>query len=146
MQPSAWEELMADARRKRASSSPDVYRAWGFLNLHHLLLAGSDGGGSAGYCPPVELPLYEHDASLIGKVETYLKDHDMSGVDVSIAKPVDAINKAMKAARGGTNSISVTGSVPRGNRRQPSAIRWLRSPAAPVTLPGARGAPRRSAP
>ena len=36
---------------------------------------------------------------------------DAQGLDISIAKPVDAINKAMKAARAGTNSISVTGNV-----------------------------------
>ena len=48
-----------------------------------------------------------HDASLIAKVEKYLPEFDTAGLDISIAKPVDAINKAMKAARAGTNSISV---------------------------------------
>uniref|UniRef100_A0A7S3BI68 Isocitrate dehydrogenase (NADP(+)) n=1 Tax=Haptolina ericina TaxID=156174 RepID=A0A7S3BI68_9EUKA len=52
-----------------------------------------------------------HDASLIGKVETYLKDHDVTGLDISVAKPVDAINTTMDNARAGKDTISVTGNV-----------------------------------
>eukprot|EP01083_Nonionella_stella_P096822 272232_1 len=37
-----------------------------------------------------------HDSSLIDKVNVYLKDHDLSGVDISIMKPVDAIRVTME--------------------------------------------------
>jgi len=52
-----------------------------------------------------------HDAQLIHKVETYLKDHDTAGLDISIAKPVDAIKTSMARARAGKDTISVTGNV-----------------------------------
>jgi len=52
-----------------------------------------------------------HDKSLIGKVNEYLKEHDTTGLDISIAKPVDAINTSMKRARAGQDTISVTGNV-----------------------------------
>ncbi|MGB5601322.1 MAG: NADP-dependent isocitrate dehydrogenase [Gammaproteobacteria bacterium] len=52
-----------------------------------------------------------HDANLIEKVETYLKDHDTSGLDISIMAPVDAINYTMERLRAGQNTISVTGNV-----------------------------------
>lgn len=52
-----------------------------------------------------------HDASLIDKVNTYLKDYDLSGVDISIMKPVDAIRISMERATDGKNTISVTGNV-----------------------------------
>lgn len=44
-------------------------------------------------------------------METYLKDHDTSGLDLSIAPPVEAITATMARARAGQNSISVTGNV-----------------------------------
>lgn len=52
-----------------------------------------------------------HDRSLIDKVNTYLKDHDLSGLDISIMKPVDAIRVTMERATLGKNTISVTGNV-----------------------------------
>lgn len=52
-----------------------------------------------------------HDSSLIGKVETYLKDHDLSGVDISVMKPVDACRVSMERATAGEDTISVTGNV-----------------------------------
>jgi isocitrate dehydrogenase len=52
-----------------------------------------------------------HDANLIVKVETYLEDHDTSGLDISIMAPVDAINYTMERLRAGENTISVTGNV-----------------------------------
>ena len=52
-----------------------------------------------------------HDASLIDKVNTYLKDYDLSGTDISIMKPVDAIRRSMERATDGKNTISVTGNV-----------------------------------
>ena len=52
-----------------------------------------------------------HDASLIEKVNTYLKDHDLSGLDISIMRPVDAIRVSMERATEGKDTISVTGNV-----------------------------------
>ncbi|KAG7370887.1 isocitrate dehydrogenase [Nitzschia inconspicua] len=52
-----------------------------------------------------------HDASLIDKVNEYLKDHDLSGLDISIMKPVDAVRITMERATAGKDTISVTGNV-----------------------------------
>merc|ERR1719375_1055950 len=52
-----------------------------------------------------------HDASIIAKVNTYLKEHDTTGLDLSILKPVDAINASMANARACKDTISVTGNV-----------------------------------
>jgi len=52
-----------------------------------------------------------HDASLIEKVNLYLKDYDTSGADISIMKPQDAIRVSMERATAGHNTISVTGNV-----------------------------------
>ena len=52
-----------------------------------------------------------HDASLIDKVNTYLKDYDLSGTDLSIMKPVDAIRVSMERCTVGKDTISVTGNV-----------------------------------
>ena len=52
-----------------------------------------------------------HDARLIVKVKAYLAEHDTSGLEVSIAKPVDAINTSMARARAGKDTISATGNV-----------------------------------
>jgi isocitrate dehydrogenase len=52
-----------------------------------------------------------HDASLISKVTTYLADHDTSGLDIQIHKPVTAIRLSMERAVAGLNTISVTGNV-----------------------------------
>ena len=56
-------------------------------------------------------PARAHDAQLIGKVNEYLKDHDTSGLDVSIQTPVDAINTSMARARKGQDTISASGNV-----------------------------------
>lgn len=52
-----------------------------------------------------------HDSSLIEKVNTYLKEYDLSGLDISIMKPVDAVRVSMERATAGKNTISVTGNV-----------------------------------
>jgi len=52
-----------------------------------------------------------HDAELIKKVETYLKDHDTSGLTIKIMCPVDAMNYSLERIRKGQNTISVTGNV-----------------------------------
>ncbi|MBZ5486333.1 NADP-dependent isocitrate dehydrogenase [Halomonas aquamarina] len=52
-----------------------------------------------------------HDAQLIKKVETYLKDHDTSGLDIRILTPVDAMAVSLERIRKGEDTISVTGNV-----------------------------------
>lgn len=52
-----------------------------------------------------------HDAQLIVKVNTYLKDHDTNGLDIRIMKPVDATQFSVDRIRKGQNTISVTGNV-----------------------------------
>ena len=52
-----------------------------------------------------------HDANLIRKVETYLEDHDTSGLEILILPPVDAINYTMERVKAGQDTISVTGNV-----------------------------------
>jgi len=52
-----------------------------------------------------------HDRSLIKKVNAYLEDHDLSGLDISIMKPVDAIRVSMERCSAGKDTISVTGNV-----------------------------------
>jgi isocitrate dehydrogenase len=52
-----------------------------------------------------------HDAQLIGKVTTYLKDHDTSGLDIQILSPVEATKLSLARIREGKDTISVTGNV-----------------------------------
>jgi isocitrate dehydrogenase len=52
-----------------------------------------------------------HDANLINKVETYLKDLDTSGLEIRIMSPVDAINYTLQRVKAGKDTISVTGNV-----------------------------------
>ncbi len=52
-----------------------------------------------------------HDAQLIKKVETYLKEQDTSGLDIRILAPVEAINFSFDRIRKGQDTISVTGNV-----------------------------------
>jgi isocitrate dehydrogenase len=52
-----------------------------------------------------------HDANLIEKVNTYLKDHDTTGLDIQILAPVDAIRLSLTRAKEGKDTISVTGNV-----------------------------------
>ena len=52
-----------------------------------------------------------HDANLIDKVVTYLKDHDTSDLEIHIMPPVAAINYTMERLRAGESTISVTGNV-----------------------------------
>jgi isocitrate dehydrogenase len=52
-----------------------------------------------------------HDANLINKVETYLKDLDTSGLEIRIMSPVDAIKYTMERVKAGKDTISVTGNV-----------------------------------
>ncbi|WP_417689765.1 NADP-dependent isocitrate dehydrogenase [Pseudidiomarina sp.] len=52
-----------------------------------------------------------HDAQLIEKVETYLKEHDTDGLDIQIMAPVDATRHTLKRMKEGKDTISVTGNV-----------------------------------
>ena len=52
-----------------------------------------------------------HDREIIAKVDTYLKDHDTNGLDLSIKNPVDAVRTSMDRAIAGKDTISVTGNV-----------------------------------
>ncbi len=52
-----------------------------------------------------------HDAQIIAKVETYLKDHDTTGLDIRILHPVEAMHLSLERIRDGKDTISVTGNV-----------------------------------
>ena len=52
-----------------------------------------------------------HDAVLIGKVNTYLKDHDTTGLDIQIMNPVEAMKFTLPRAKAGKDTISVTGNA-----------------------------------
>lgn len=52
-----------------------------------------------------------HDVLLIEKVNTYLKDHDTTGLDIRIMDPVDATNFTLERIIKGQDTISVTGNV-----------------------------------
>ncbi|PMD04145.1 NADP-dependent isocitrate dehydrogenase, partial [Brevibacterium paucivorans] len=47
----------------------------------------------------------------IEKVNTYLKDHDTSGLDIQIMSPVEAAKHSLARIRKGQDTISVTGNV-----------------------------------
>jgi len=52
-----------------------------------------------------------HDAQLIAKVNTYLKDHDTNGLEIYIKTPEEAIQYSLDRIRAGKDTISVTGNV-----------------------------------
>ncbi len=52
-----------------------------------------------------------HDAQMIKKVKTYLKDHDTEGLDIQIMDPVSAMKYTLPRAKAGLNTISVTGNA-----------------------------------
>jgi len=52
-----------------------------------------------------------HDANLIRKVETYLQDHDTSGLEIRIMPPVEATRYSLARMKAGQDTISVTGNV-----------------------------------
>jgi isocitrate dehydrogenase len=52
-----------------------------------------------------------HDAQIITKVETYLKDYDTQGLDIRIMAPADATRLSLERIREGKDTISVTGNV-----------------------------------
>ena len=52
-----------------------------------------------------------HDAELIRKVETYLLDHNLTGVEYSVLAPTEATKFSLQRMRQGDDTISVTGNV-----------------------------------
>jgi isocitrate dehydrogenase len=52
-----------------------------------------------------------HDAQLIAKVQTDLKDHDTSGLDIRILAPAEACRVSLERIAKGQDTISVTGNV-----------------------------------
>lgn len=52
-----------------------------------------------------------HDVEILKKVEVYLKDHDLSGLDVQVMSPVDAMKFTLDRVYKGLDTISVTGNV-----------------------------------
>jgi isocitrate dehydrogenase len=52
-----------------------------------------------------------HDAEIIKKVKKYLPQHDTTGLDIRIMRPVDAMKFSLERIRRGENTISVTGNV-----------------------------------
>merc|ERR1711899_588399 len=56
-------------------------------------------------------PARAHDANLIGLAQTYLKDHDTTGLDIEFMTPADACTASCTRARAGLDTISVTGNV-----------------------------------
>lgn len=52
-----------------------------------------------------------HDANLIVKVNTYLKNHDTGGLEIKILSPLEATKYSLDKIKEGTDVISVTGNV-----------------------------------
>ena len=52
-----------------------------------------------------------HDAQIIAKVKTYLRDHDTSGLDIRILPPAEACQLSLERMVEGKDTISVTGNV-----------------------------------
>lgn len=52
-----------------------------------------------------------HDAELIKKVNTYLPQHDTSGLDIKIMSPEEATEFTLERLKDGKDTISVTGNV-----------------------------------
>lgn len=52
-----------------------------------------------------------HDREIIKKVNTYLPEHDTTGLDIRILKPTDAMRFSLERIRKGLDTISVTGNV-----------------------------------
>jgi len=56
-------------------------------------------------------PQRAYDRLLIERVQTYLKEHDTTGLDIRILSPVEATHASLVRLRAGQDSISVTGNV-----------------------------------
>jgi isocitrate dehydrogenase len=56
-------------------------------------------------------PYRPHEAELIKKVHTYLKDHDTAGLDIQIMSQVRAMRYSLERIVRGLDTISVTGNI-----------------------------------
>jgi isocitrate dehydrogenase len=56
-------------------------------------------------------PKRSHDTELIKKVNTYLLDHDTTGLEIHIMSPLEATNFSLARIKVGMDTISVTGNV-----------------------------------
>jgi isocitrate dehydrogenase len=54
-----------------------------------------------------------HDAQMIAKVETYLKEHDTTGLEIRILSLTEAMQYTLERVKAGKDTISVTGNVMR---------------------------------
>ncbi|MCU0343317.1 MAG: NADP-dependent isocitrate dehydrogenase [Ignavibacterium sp.] len=52
-----------------------------------------------------------HDREIITKVKKYLPEHDTTGLEIKILKPIDAMKFTLERVRKGLDTISVTGNV-----------------------------------
>ncbi len=52
-----------------------------------------------------------HDSQIIQKVKAHLAEHDLSGLEIKILKPVEAMKFSLERIRRGEDTISVTGNV-----------------------------------
>lgn len=52
-----------------------------------------------------------HDAQIIEKVNLYLKNYDTTGLDITIASPIEATERTLVRMKDGKDTISVTGNV-----------------------------------
>jgi isocitrate dehydrogenase len=52
-----------------------------------------------------------HDAQIIQKVKTCLAEHDLSGLEIKVLTPVEAMKFSLERIRRGEDTISVTGNV-----------------------------------
>ena len=52
-----------------------------------------------------------HDSQIIKKVEKYLQDHDLSGLDIRIMDVKDAVLETLRRARKGKDTIAASGNV-----------------------------------
>jgi len=52
-----------------------------------------------------------HDAEIIKKVNTYLPEHDTTGLEIHILEPQEAMKFSLKRVRKGEDTIAVTGNV-----------------------------------
>ncbi|HOI30290.1 MAG TPA: NADP-dependent isocitrate dehydrogenase [Melioribacteraceae bacterium] len=52
-----------------------------------------------------------HDKEIIAKINKYLPEHDLTGIEIKILRPVDAMKYTLERTRKGLDTISVTGNV-----------------------------------
>jgi len=89
---------------RMCQSKPEPIRDWVKLAVNR---ARATGSRAIFWLDPARA----HDANLIVSVNHYLKEHDLSGLDIGIMKPVDAVRVSMERAIIGLDTISVTGNV-----------------------------------